>query len=155
MKILKALSLFSILAFLLCLIAATTPDLPWQPPQVDASLVGDGSVGDPLGADYSKFVVEVDQATTAAPTLTVIHNEVATIDTIIRTSAGLYTIWFDGNPLTDDETYISCTIGNATAAISKAYSVTDSTLVVKFYTEAAVAADLGGNAYLEARVLKE
>lgn len=149
----KILFGFGLLIATLFFVAASIPSM-YQPPVVDASLVGLGTSDEPLGADYDKYIVELTQSSTSAPTATVIHQEIAP-DTIIRNSAGVYTLEFDDAALTNNDTYVRFFIGNATAAFSKAYSITDSTAIVKTYDDTTGAVDLGGTGYLEILVAKD
>lgn len=141
------------LLFVMLLLAAAPPSM-WQPPRVDSSMVGLGTDDDPLGVDYSKYVAVLTQASTDAPTAVVIDNELSAAGTYTYTGTGVYT-WELDDAFTDDETFVSLTLGNCTAVTGHAYSITDSTVVIKTYAENGTAANLAGTAYLEVRVLKE
>lgn len=136
-------------------VMATQPVVPWQPPIVDDSLVGDGTHEDPIGTDVTSWEGILTQASTSAPTAAVIDNELTGSITWTYTGTGVYTGTIAGTDFTANETFVDFTVGNATGLVGHAYSITDSTVVVKTFDAAGSAANLAGTAYLRVTVLKE
>jgi hypothetical protein len=147
--------LFGILAMLCIggLFSFTSTDM-WQPPKVDSSLVGVGTNEDPIGADVYKYKAVLSQASTSAPTAVVVDNELSGAGAYTYTGVGIYT-WELDDAFTTDETFCEVTVGNATGLVGHAYSITDSTVVVKFFDAAGAAVNLAGTAYLEVTVVKD
>lgn len=137
------------------MMAAVHPPPPWQPSILDDSLVGDGTGESPLGTDVTSWEGILTQASTSAPTATVIDNELTGSITWTYTGVGIYTGTIAGTDFTSGETFVDFTIGNATGLVPHAYSITDSTVVLKTFDAAGSAVNLAGTAYLRVTILKE
>jgi len=141
-------------ALILLLTVAASPPAMWQPPKVDGSMVGVGTNEDPLGTDVTSYEAIISQASTSAPTATIIDNELSGAGVWSYTGVGVYT-WELDDAFTTGETFVDFTIGNATGLVPHAYSITDSTVVLKVFDAAGSAVNLAGTAYLRVTVLKE
>ncbi|HZV71642.1 MAG TPA: hypothetical protein VFG10_18955 [Saprospiraceae bacterium] len=123
----------------------------WQPPVHDASMQGVGTDDDPIGVDHSKYLAVLSQASTSAPTAVVVDNELSGAGAYTYTSTGIY-VWELDDAFTANKTFVTTSVGNATGLVAHAYSITDSTVVIKIFDAAGAAANLAGTMYLEVDV---
>lgn len=93
----------------------------------------------------------IAQATTAAPTATVIRNTLGDTVAWTRDSLGVYKAELD-DTFTSNKSWVSGTIGNATGLVIQTYIQSDSTFIVKILDDTGAAVDLGGNAYIKCEV---
>lgn len=101
--------------------------------------------------DYRDWETVMAQSSTTAPTVTDLVNELGGTPVWTHTATGVYTAELD-DVFTVGSVFVDLTVGNATGLVGHAYSVTDSTVVCKFYDAAGAAAELAGGAYLRVRV---
>jgi len=101
--------------------------------------------------DYRDWEVIMTQSSTSAPTVSDLVNELGGTPVWTHTATGVYTAELD-DVFTPGSVFVDLTVGNATGLVGHAYSITDSTVVVKFYDAAGAAAELVGTAYLRTRV---
>lgn len=102
--------------------------------------------------DYRDWCVELTQSSTNAPTVVAtLENELGGTPVWTYTGTGVYTAELD-DVFVDDKTTVDITAGNCTGLVPHAYSITDSTIVVKFFDAAGAAANAAGTFYLRARV---
>lgn len=131
----------------------TPTSVAFQSIKNDGSLTGVGTDTRPLGADFKKYRAILSQASTSAPTAVVIDNELSGAGAYTYTGVGHYT-WELDDAFTANETFVNFTIGNATGLVPHAYSITDSTVVLKVFDAAGAAVNLAGTAYLEVTTKK-
>lgn len=102
--------------------------------------------------DYRDYCVEMTQTSTSAPTVVAtLENELGGTPVWTYTGVGIYTAELD-DVFVDDKTVVDITAGNCTGLVPHAYSITDSTLVVKFFDAAGAAVNAAGTFYVRARV---
>lgn len=97
------------------------------------------------------YTAVLSQASTSAPTAAVLRNTLGGTPSWTYTGVGVYTAELD-DVFTANKTCIFATVGNATGLVVQSYSITDSTMVVKIFNDAGVAANLAGTCTFECRV---
>lgn len=98
------------------------------------------------------FAAVLAQAGTAAPTATVLENDLGGTPTLARTGTGVYTLTLTG-AWTANKVHIQVTVDSgATAVIARATRTSANVITINTYTEAGVAADLVGNLFVSIKV---
>ena len=101
---------------------------------------------------YRDYTAILTQASTNAPTATIIHNSLAAGTPVItRDSIGHYKLTKTA-AFTANKTFPILTIGNAAGFEGQAYRQSDSTLIVVILSKAGIGVDLAGTAALKIQV---
>lgn len=93
----------------------------------------------------------LNQASTTAPTATVLRNTLVGTPVITRDSIGTYKLTKTA-AFTSAKTSVMATIGNASGFELQSYRQSDSTVIVRCLSKLGIGADLGGTATLEISV---
>lgn len=102
---------------------------------------------------YTSYVAVLNQAGTAAPTATVLKNNLGGTIVLARSGIGVYTLTLTGAFPTATKVVIFLTVASGSTAVGARGVRTDANVVtISTFSSAEAAADLVGNLFTEIRV---